>query len=88
MDKAVQGLPKSIEASLQVKGIYKVKSVAEREKLDFLLRDFEKHIYQSRSGIVATDLAGDLVPANFSQANIPTEALSFLKSVISERYGV
>lgn len=88
LDKAVQGLPKSIEASLQVKGIYKVKSVAERERLDFLLRDFEKHIYQSRSGIVATDLAGDLVPANFSPANIPTDALNFLKSVISERYGV
>ena len=88
LDKTIQGLPKSIEASLQVKGVYKAKTLADAHKLSDIREDFEKHIHTSKSGMIATDLGGEFTPVNINAANIPKEALDFLKSVIQERYGV
>ena len=88
LDKTIQGLPKSIEASLQVKGVYKAKTLADAHKLSDIREDFEKHIHTSKSGMIATDLGGEFTPVNIKAANIPDNALAFLKSVIQERYGV
>jgi HK97 family phage portal protein len=88
LDKTIQGLPKSIEASLQIKGVYHAKTLADSAKLGNIREDFEKHITTSKSGMIATDLGGEFTPVNISAANIPKEALDFLKSVIQERYGV
>ncbi|NLB52078.1 MAG: phage portal protein [Syntrophomonadaceae bacterium] len=88
LDKTIQGLPKSIEASLQIKGVYHAKTLAEAQKLAAIRDDFESHITTSKSGIVATDLAGEFTPVNINAPEIPDAALKFLKSVIQERYGV
>lgn len=88
LDKTIQGLPKSIEASLQIKGVYHAKTLADSAKLGNIREDFEKHITTSKSGMIATDLGGEFTPVNINAANIPKEALDFLKSVIQERYGV
>ncbi len=88
LDKTIQGLPKSIEASLQIKGVYHAKTLAEAQKLSAIRNDFESHITTSKSGMVATDLGGEFTPVNIKAAEIPDNALAFLKSVIQERYGV
>lgn len=88
LDKTIQGLPKSIEASLQIKGVYHAKTLADAKKLTDIRKDFEEHITTSKSGMVATDLGGDFTPVNIKAADIPDNALAFLKSVIQERYGV
>jgi HK97 family phage portal protein len=88
LDKTIQGLPKSIEASLQVKGVYHAKTLADQQKLAKLREDFESHITTSPSGIVATDLAGEFTPVNIKAPEIPESVLKFLKAVIQERYGV
>lgn len=88
LDKTIQGLPKSIEASLQIKGVYKAKTLADAHKLGDIREEFENHIHTSKSGMIATDLGGEFTPVNINAANIPKEALDFLKSVIQERYGV
>lgn len=88
LDKTIQGLPKSIEASLQIKGVYHAKTLADAKKLDITRDEFENHIKTSKSGMIATDLGGEFTPVNIKAAEIPKEALSFLKSVIQERYGV
>lgn len=88
LDKTIQGLPKSIEASLQIKGVYAAKTLADAEKLAKIRDDFEGHITSSKSGIVALDLAGEFTPMNINAPDIPDTALKFLKSVISERYGI
>lgn len=88
LDKTIQGLPKSIEASLQIKGVYHAKTLADAKKLDLTRDEFENHIKTSKSGMIATDLGGEFTPVNIKAAEIPKEALSFLKSVIQERYGV
>lgn len=88
LDKTIQGLPKSIEASLQIKGVYHAKTLADSAKLGNIRKDFEKHITTSKSGMIATDLGGEFTPVNIKAADIPDSALAFLKSVIQERYGV
>lgn len=88
LDKTIQGLPKSIEASLQIKGVYSAKTLADQDKLGKIRDDFESHITTSKSGMIATDLAGEFTPVNIRAAEIPDNALKFLKSIIQERYGV
>ena len=88
LDKTIQGLPKSIEASLQIKGVYHAKTLADAQKLSKLRDDFEDHLITSSSGMVATDLGGEFTPVNIKAPEIPEPALKFLKSVIQERYGV
>ena len=88
LDKTIQGLPKSIEASLQIKGVYHAKTLADSSKLKNIRDDFESHLVTSKSGMIATDLGGEFTPVNIKAADIPDNALKFLKSVIRERYGV
>jgi HK97 family phage portal protein len=88
LDKTIQGLPKAIEASLQIKGVYQAKTLADGKKMAQIRDDFESHITTSKSGMVATDLIGDFTPVNINAPEISDTALKFLKSVIQERYGV
>ena len=88
LDKTIQGLPKAIEASLQIKGVYSAKTIAAGDKLNKIRDDFESHIMTTKSGMVATDLIGDFTPVNINAPEISDTALKFLKSVIQERYGV
>lgn len=88
LDKTIQGLPKSIEASLQIKGVYAAKTLADQKRLNDIRKDFEDHITVSKSGMVATDLAGEFTPVNINPPKIDKTVLEFLKAVIQERYGV
>lgn len=88
LDKTIQGLPKSIEASLQIKGVYSAKTLADQAKLNKIREEFESHIVTSKSGMVATDLGGEFTPVRITPPEISDTALNFLKAVIQERYGV
>lgn len=88
LDKTIQGIPKTIEAALNMNGILTVKSAIAGEELDKERDNFEKHIISSKSGILATTLAGEFTPINKSAAVIPDNLLKFLKSTIQEKYGV
>ena len=88
LDKTIQGLPKSIEASMQVKGVYSAKTLADTAKMNKMRDDFESHITTSKSGMIATDLAGEFTPVNINAPQIPEAVLKFLKSIIQERYGI
>lgn len=88
LDKTVQGLPKSIEASLQVKGLFHAKSLMDADKMARTREDFESHLLTSKVGMIATDLAGDFTPVNINAPEIPSEAMRFLKAIIQERYGI
>lgn len=88
LDKTIQGLPKSIEASLQIKGVYSAKTLADATKLNKMRDEFEEHITVSKAGMIATDLAGEFTPVRITPPDINETALKFLKSIIQERYGV
>lgn len=88
LHKTIDGLPKSIEASLQINGMYTVKTVKDAAKLADERESFEDHIHKSKMGIVATDLIGDFEPIKMDYASVDKETLEFLKGTICERYGV
>lgn len=84
----IEGLPKSIEASLQIKGVYSAKTLADADNIKKIRDDFEEHIITSKSGMVAVDFAGEFTPIKIDAAEIPDSTMRFLKSVIQERYGI
>lgn len=88
LDKTIQGLPKSIESSLQIKGVVQTKSLVDRDEVTKVRDKFEEHIISSKSGIIATDLSGEFVPVKIDAPEIPEDVIKFLKSVIQERYGI
>jgi len=88
LDQVLQGLPKSIEASLKITGIYVAKTVVDADKLKAARDKFEEHIFSSKAGIVATDLAGEFTPLNMKPVEIKSEVMAFVKSIIKERYGI
>jgi hypothetical protein len=88
LDKTIQGLPKSIEASLQIKGVFTSKGAMGGEKLKAARDEFESHIFDSKMGLLATDLAGEFTPVKINAPEIPEAAMKFLKAVIQERYGI
>ena len=73
---------------MQVKGVFHTKSTLDIKRREQELDDFESHIQTSKSGIVATDLAGEFTPIKIDAPDIPNDVMTFLKAVIQERYGI
>lgn len=88
LDKVMQGLPKALEMSLKINGIYSSKTMVGGDKLTEARDEFEKHIMTSAMGIIATDLAGEFTPINVKPVDINPEVMKILKGIIHERYGI
>ncbi|MDR2006919.1 MAG: phage portal protein [Acidaminococcales bacterium] len=88
LNKVIDGLPKAIEASLKITGVYTVKTLLDQEKIKLARDNFEDHIFTSKAGVVATDLAGEFTPVANKPVDIKNAPLQFLKAIIRERYGI
>lgn len=88
LTKVMQGLPVSIEAGMKLSGVYTVKTVADADELRKRRDVFENHIFTSKAGIVAIDLAGSYQPVAPRNILVPEATMKFLKNIIRERYGV
>ena len=53
-------VPKSMVASLSIKGLLSMKTVADADKKTLRRDEFENHILDSKYGILATDFESDL----------------------------
>lgn len=88
LNATVEGLPKAIASALQVKGVYNVKSLLERAKMDEQRNNFEQHILDSQLGMVVTDLGGEFTPVNMQSPVIAEGLVKFMKEGVTQRYGV
>lgn len=88
LDQAKQGVAKSIISGLQIRGVFVNKTVVGSKELEQSLKNFENHIHQSESGVIATDLTGEYIPVNNAVPVIPESTLNFLKADIREKYGI
>lgn len=88
LNSTIEGLPKAIASSLQVKGVFNAKSLFDSERQAQQRKDFEKHILDSDMGMIVTDLAGEFTPVNMTQPVIGEGLVKFMKSGITQRYGV
>lgn len=83
-----ESIPKALEASLSLKGILSMKTVADADKKTVTREEFENHLFDSKYGIVATDYESDFTPINISATDIPTNILAFLRDEILSPFGV
>lgn len=88
MNATLEGLPKAIASSLQVKGVYNAKTVMDSARMSEQQKNFEQHIINSKMGMVVTDLAGEFTPVNMTQPVIGEGLVKFMKNGIIQRYGV
>ena len=83
-----ESIPKSLQASLSLKGILTMKSVADVDKKTVTREEFEEHIFDSEYGIVATDYESDFTPININATDIPQNTLTYLRDEILSPFGV
>ena len=83
-----EAIPKSLEASLSLKGVLSMKTVADADKKTVTREEFENHLFNSQYGIVATDYEADFQPVNISATDIPQNILSFLRDELLSPFGV
>ena len=83
-----EAIPKSLEASLSLKGILSMKTVADIDKKKITREEFENHLFDSKYGIVATDYESEFSPVNISATDIPTNILNFVRDEVLSLFGV
>ena len=83
-----ESIPKSLQASLSLKGILTMRTVADADKKTITREEFEKHLFNSDYGIVATDYESDFAPINISATDIPSNILTLLRDEILSPFGV
>lgn len=81
-------MPKALQTSLKINGVYHAKTVVSDKALAATKEEFENHIRTSTTGIIATDLPGEFVPISMPATHIDDTVMKFLKGVIRERYGI
>jgi len=83
-----ESIPKSIQASLSLKGVLSMKTVADIKKKELTRKEFEDHLFKSDLGIVATDYEADFSPVNISATDIPQNIFSLIRDEILSPFGV
>lgn len=83
-----ESIPKSLEASLSLKGILSMKTVAKADQKKLTRAEFENHLFDSKYGIVATDYESEFQPININAVDIPSNTLAFIRDEILAPFGV
>lgn len=83
-----EAIPKSLEASLSLHGVLTMNTVAEADKREISRKEFEKHLFNSELGIVATDYESQFTPIQIATQDIPQTVLTFLRDEILSVFGV
>ena len=83
-----EAIPKSLEASLSLHGVLTMNTVAEADKREISRKEFEKHLFNSELGIVATDYESQFTPIQIAAQDIPQTVLTFLRDEILSVFGV
>lgn len=81
-------IPKSLKASLGMKGLLSMRTVADINKKEVTREEFEKHLTSSESGIIATDYEADFTPINIATSQIPDNVLELVINEVLAPLGV
>lgn len=84
----VDGLGRAVATSLTVRGILKINTILDDEKMQAERRSFEEAIRRSESGILPIDLKGEYIDLRPDPKLLDSETLSFIQSRILYWYGV
>ena len=87
-DTVIDGLGKAIETSMTIRGIIKIATMLDDEKMQAERKRFEEAIRKSESGILPMDLKGEYIDLKPDPKLIDSETLSFIQNKILYWYGV
>lgn len=87
-DAVTEGIGKGVQASLGVRGILKLASALDDEKMKAEREQFEKAIKSSQSGILAMDPKGEYIDLKPDPKLVDKDTLEFIQSKILYWYGV
>lgn len=87
-ETVVDGLGRAVATSLTVRGILKINTMLDDEKMQAERRNFEEAIRRSESGILPIDLKGEYIDIKPDPKLLDSETLSFIQNRILYWYGV
>lgn len=87
-ETVVDGLGRAVATSLTVRGILKINTMLDDEKMQAERRSFEEAIRRSESGILPIDLKGEYIDIRPDPKLLDSETLSFIQNRILYWYGV
>lgn len=83
-----EAIPKSLEASLSLKGLLTMRGLPDADKQELKRDEFEDHILNSKYGIAATDYEADFTPINIAPTDLPAGVMNFVQQEILYPFGV
>lgn len=87
-DIVVEGIGKGVKQSLTIRGILKMNTMLEGDKLEAERKRFEEQIDNSESGIIAADLKGEYTPIKVDPKIIDKDTMEFIQNRILNWYRV
>ncbi|QNO16656.1 phage portal protein [Alkalicella caledoniensis] len=87
-DTVLQGLDKGIKTSMAVRLVAKINTMTDTQGLKAEREKFEEQLRTGESGILASDLKGEITPIKVDPKIIDKDTMSFLESKVLNWYGV
>lgn len=87
-EQLLQGIAKSMNASYAVNGVLKHNSYLDNDKIDANLKQFEKKLANSESGILPIDLKAEFTPLERKSQIVDENTLKFIDEKILRTWGV
>jgi len=87
-DVALQGIGKAIKTTLAVRGIYKMTTIMDEDKVKAEKASFEKAVGDGDTAILTMDGKGDYVPLTIDPKLIDKDTMAFLENKILRWFGV
>ena len=87
-DMLLQGVKKALNASFAINGVVKFGGMIEREKTEKAVREFEKQLRNSESGILAIDGKADYLQFKRDIKIVDEATLRFIDDKILRNFGV
>ena len=87
-DTLLKGLAKSLNLQTTINGVIKIKRMVDYDEQMARVKDFERQLQSSESGLLATDIANEFVPIQKQIQLLDATTLEFIDKKILRTYGV
>ncbi len=87
-EQLLNGVAKAMKSSFAVNGIVKYKTLIDAEKTEAKLRELEKKLNNSESGLMGLDLSTEYIPIDKKLELVDAGTLKFIDEKILRTYGV
>ena len=84
----LEGVAKAMKSSFSVNGVVKYNTMVDRENMAEKIKEFEKQLQNSESGILGLDLKGEYIPITREIELVDEATLKFIDEKILRTFGV